>query len=71
MVIPLLLLVVEILDVVVVTVMLAVLLLLVAVELVAVVDAVVPVLLLTVEAGAPGSLSMVPSALLTFDPRLF
>lgn len=24
-----------------------------------------------VEAGAPGSLSMVPSALLTFDPRLF
>lgn len=30
----------------------------------------VPVLLV-VEAGAPGSLSMVPSALLTFDPRLF
>lgn len=31
---------------------------------------VVPVLL-AVAAGAPGSLSMVPSALLTFDPRLF
>lgn len=32
--------------------------------------AVVPELL-AVEAGAPGSLSMVPSGLLAFDPRLF
>lgn len=53
---------------VVVVVVLEVLLLLAAAVLEE--ELVVPVVL-PVEAGAPGSLSMVPSALLTFDPRLF
>lgn len=56
----------------VVAVVLEVLLLLAAVVLEEVaVEAVAVPVLLAVGAGAPGSLSMVPSALLTFDPRLF
>lgn len=69
----LLLLLVEVVKVDVVVLVLVVLLLLLAavvLEGLAVEEVAVPVLL-AMEARAPGSLSMVPSALLTFDPLLF